>query len=129
MTEVVGEVGGDGELALASNMADMTKIRAQLERQEYRDERDLWADKVAKVECHHFLQDLNQCLSKHFYLKCSVKAMTWINCKHEAAEVFKEEYDKVKIKEYINMMKEQDETGRIVDATESHTDHQFFQNG
>ena len=44
-------------------------------------------------------------------------------------EVFKEEYDKVKIKEYINMMKEQEETGRIVDVTESHSDHQFFQNG
>ena len=44
-------------------------------------------------------------------------------------EVFKEEYDKVKIKEYINMMKEQEETGRIVDATGSHSDHQFFQNG
>ena len=39
----------------------------------------------AQLECHHFLQDLNKCLDKHFYVKCAVKAMTWFNCKHEAA--------------------------------------------
>ena len=43
--------------------------------------------------------------------------------------VFREEYDKVKIKEYINLMKEQEDSGRIVDVTESYSDHQFFQNG
>ena len=42
----------------------------------------------AKVECHHFLQDLNKCLNNHFYLKCAAKAMTWANCKHEAAVSF-----------------------------------------
>ena len=45
MSEVVGEVEGDG-VALASNMADMTKIRTQLERKEYVEERNQWADKV-----------------------------------------------------------------------------------
>ncbi|XP_063690714.1 uncharacterized protein LOC134823248 [Bolinopsis microptera] len=128
MSEVVGETS-DGGVSLATNMADMTKIRTQLARKEYKEERNMWSQKVATVECHHFLQDLNQCLNNHFYFKCAAKAMTWFNCKHEAAEVFKEEYDKVKIKEYIKMMKEQEETGRIVDATESHSDHQFFQNG
>ncbi|KAL5248749.1 hypothetical protein ACHWQZ_G017812 [Mnemiopsis leidyi] len=125
---IVGE-RKEGELSLANNMADMTKIRTQLDRKEYTKERDKWADKVAQLECHHFLQDLNKCLDKHFYVKCAVKAMTWFNCKHEAAEVFKEEYDKVKIKEYINLMKEQDNSGRIIDVTESYSDHQFFQNG
>ena len=45
MSEVVGEVEGEG-VALASNMADMTKIRTQLERKEYIDERNHWAEKV-----------------------------------------------------------------------------------
>lgn len=40
--------------------------------------------------------------------------------------MFKEEYDKVKIKEYIRMMEEQKETGKIIDVMDSHVDHKFF---
>lgn len=42
---IVGE-RKEGELSLANNMADMTKIRTQLDRKEYTKERDKWADKV-----------------------------------------------------------------------------------
>ena len=46
MTEVTGE--GDWA-TLATNIADMTKIKTQLERKEYLEERDLWASKVYVV--------------------------------------------------------------------------------
>ena len=45
MSEVVGETSGGG-VSLATNMADMTKIRTQLERKEYTEERNMWSEKV-----------------------------------------------------------------------------------
>ena len=45
MAEVVGETSGGG-VSLATNMADMTKIRTQLERKEYTEERNMWSEKV-----------------------------------------------------------------------------------
>lgn len=38
--------GASGELAVANKMADMTKIRTQLDRPDYKEERNQWAAKV-----------------------------------------------------------------------------------
>ena len=45
-SEVIVGDRKDGELSIANNMADMTKIRTQLDRKEYKEERNKWANKV-----------------------------------------------------------------------------------
>jgi len=95
------------------DLADLSKIRKQLQDTQYVKDRTKWSKYVANAECYQVFRDLGQCTTDKFWPRCLAPFFKYQRCKIDAMERFSDEYDNVKIKEFIQMMRDADLQDRV----------------